>query len=189
MPTDMISSQEVFEALHRLGAGEFLHLNSSLEEHLRGTEALLQSWSASTHVCQAGLFHAAYGTAGFASAMVSTDLRNQIQDLIGRSAEALVYLYCACDRDKFYPTIGTQAQYQLPNRFNGELITIEPTTLRDLCELTAANELAIAASNTQFRERYGAALLELFVRMGKNLSEAAQLDCKHILASGQPHPK
>lgn len=36
-----------FKQLSELGAGDFAHINGNLIDHLRGTEDLLYSWSAS----------------------------------------------------------------------------------------------------------------------------------------------
>ncbi|MCV6623706.1 MAG: hypothetical protein OIF51_18365 [Cellvibrionaceae bacterium] len=44
------------QQLKALGFGEIAHLNGSLLDHLKGTQALLQSWGASQTLCQAGLF-------------------------------------------------------------------------------------------------------------------------------------
>nr|WP_017105461.1 MULTISPECIES: hypothetical protein [Vibrio] len=62
---------EKFVRLQELGAGDFQHLNGSLEAHLKGTEQVLINWGGSVLLQIAGLFHAAYGTAGFDENMVS----------------------------------------------------------------------------------------------------------------------
>ncbi|GAL33384.1 hypothetical protein JCM19240_2080 [Vibrio maritimus] len=59
----------------------------------------------------AGLFHAAYGTAGFDDNMVSLSQRHEIAGVIGEEAESLVYLYCSCDREEVF------AQFGHKNRF------------------------------------------------------------------------
>lgn len=178
----MSTSQEIFRELQRMGAGEFAHLNGSLEEHLYGTEALLRSWAASEHVCRAGLFHAAYGTAGFANSLTPIELRGEIRNLIGQQAEHLVYLYCACDRKKFYPSFGSPEQNQLPDRFAGHMVQLDPMILSCFCELTAANELEIATKSQPFRDQHGAALAELFNRMGSHLSTQAKQNAAQVLA-------
>ncbi|MFT2112603.1 DUF6817 domain-containing protein [Marinomonas sp. 2405UD68-3] len=87
-----------FQKLSDLGAGDFEHLNGSLISHLEGTYSLLSEWDASETLCDAGLFHTAYGTADFNEVMVSLDRRKDISKLFGKEVEALVYLYFACDR-------------------------------------------------------------------------------------------
>ena len=91
-----------FQTLAKLGAGDFEHLDSSLIEHLKGTKDLLQQWDATIELQDVGLYHAAYGTAGFSQNLVSTDQRSKIAAVIGEPAEEIVYQYCACDRKAFF---------------------------------------------------------------------------------------
>lgn len=178
------STTELFQALQRLGAGEFAHLNGTLAEHLHGTAALLSEWGADAILCRAGLFHAAYGTAGFAQAMAPLSLRPHIAELLGADAERLVYLYCCCDRQVFYPRIGTDKQHRLPDRFTGGELDLDARSLRALCELTAANESQIGAVSQNFRHQYGLALLELFRRMDDLLSTPARHTVEKVFGAG-----
>jgi len=175
--------QHLFQELQRMGAGDFAHLNGSLEQHLIGTASLLDAWQAPENLCVAGLFHAAYGTAEFSSSMVSSQERHKIAALIGESSERLVYLYCCCDRAMFYPLIGTDREYLLPDRFTGLANELTTAELSCLCELTAANELEIAAHSEPFRKQYGAPLAELFSRMGSRLSSYARVSAAEVLAN------
>ncbi|WP_348944501.1 DUF6817 domain-containing protein [Chitinibacter sp. FCG-7] len=168
----MTSAQDLFAELNKLGAGEFVHLNGSLENHLLGTEQLLRRWGAEDKVCRAGLFHAAYGSAGYEDKLISINLRDQITKLIGAEAESLVYLYCACDRNLFYPRIGTSTQYLFSNRFNGAEHNLSHEELCALCEITLANELELALSSDEFWTKYKAELCDLFNRMQELVSEA-----------------
>jgi hypothetical protein len=177
----MRKTEELFEALKALGAGEFAHFNGSLAEHLIGTEARLRNWNCDEFICRAGLFHAAYGTDGFGQALVPHTLRDRVADLIGADAEALVYLYCACDRKAFYPRLGAENQFMLPNRFNGTEDRISETTLRAFCELTLANETDIAAGNKQFRMQYGAQLMKLFKKMSGIVREQLLAEAYQVL--------
>jgi pimeloyl-ACP methyl ester carboxylesterase len=172
---------QLFQRLHDMGAGEFKHLNGTLEAHLLGTEALLAAWGAPDHVRTAGLFHAAYGTDGFEAALVGMSHRQSIAELIGEKAERLVYLYCCCDRNLYYPLIGTPAAMQLPNRWLGTMEALSLQDVRDLSELTAANELEIAAQNKTFRQQHGVGLGELFRRMGTDLSPTAHRVARQVL--------
>ena len=98
--------EDKFKQLALLGAADFQHLNGSLIEHLKGTRDLLASWSAAKTLQDAGLYHAAYGTAGFNQQMISVEQRTKIANIIGPSAEEIVYQYCACDRTYFWPKTG-----------------------------------------------------------------------------------
>ncbi|MDN3612427.1 hypothetical protein QWZ16_22775 [Vibrio ostreicida] len=80
-----------FKILQELGAGDFQHLNVSLESHLRGTETILKKWGSDEVLQVAGLFHAAFGTSGFDASMVSLHQRQDIANVIGQQEEALVY--------------------------------------------------------------------------------------------------
>lgn len=97
-------AENKFRALKDLGVGEFAHLNGRLEDHLLGTYKLLSDSNNPTFICLAGLYHAVYGTQpmkalGIPHNQYSPSDRPKIRRIIGTRAEALVYLYGACDRD------------------------------------------------------------------------------------------
>lgn len=158
--------------LDALGGDRFPHVNGSLAQHLRGTEALLRRWGNRDALCRAGLYHAVYGTAGIRGALVGLASRGAIEELIGAEAEALVYTYGACDRATFHPRIGTPAQLRFADRFAASQYRIDEGRLRDFCELTLANELELAASGAVFLARNRVELCELFERMRGLVSEA-----------------
>lgn len=164
---------EKFKQLAELGAADFAHINGNLIDHLKGTRDLLCSWSASQALQDAGLFHAAYGTAGFEQQMVAADQRNKIAEIIGPQAKEIVYQYCACDRDTFWPQLGLVANPQFRNRFNLQTYPLNPQLLKDFCELTVANELEIAMANADFVSKHGSGLFKLFSNMKPLLSPEA----------------
>ncbi|MBD1558796.1 hypothetical protein HC752_17835 [Vibrio sp. S9_S30] len=171
-----------FGMLQGLGAGDFQHLNGSLEAHLKGTEKVLKSWGSSESLQIAGLFHAAYGTAGFDENMVSLSQRQEIARVIGSEEEALVYLYCSCDRDYVFPQFGKAQEIQFRDRFNGSVFKLDDSLVRLFCELTVANELELVYSSEDFKLKYGAELVELFQGMDVYLSVEAQKAYKSALA-------
>lgn len=164
----------VFKELANLGAGDFEHIDGTLIEHLNGTKRILESWAASTDLQDAGLYHAAYGTAGFDERLVSTNQRDKIEAIIGIAAEEIVYQYCACDRKDFFSKIGQVSNPEFTNRFTGESYCLSHVMLRCFCELTAANEIEIAIDNPNFLVRHGEGLNNLFLQMAPYLSNAAQ---------------
>ena len=168
----MKTSDVLFARLQALGAGEFEHINGSLAAHLRGTETMLRDWGASESLCTAGLYHAVYGTDGYDPALASVAGRGVIAKLIGAEAEALAYLYGACDRTVFYPRIGTEAQLVFADRFSNGEYDIPPGQLSQLCELIVANELELASNNAGFRTKHAAAMSRLFDRMSGLVSQA-----------------
>ncbi len=166
--------EQQFAALAKLGAGDFDHIDGGLLEHLSGTRSLLQEWGASSDLQVAGLFHAAYGTAGFSAQMVGADQRQAIADIIGVNAEDIVYQYCACDREDFFKKIVGNKELLFVNRFNGNSYFLSDTMLKEFCELTAANEVEIGRDNSSFLDQYGAELNRLFKAMTPYLSEQAR---------------
>lgn len=167
----MTNRDEKFRALAALGAGDFAHINGSLEEHFTGVHDMLVDWGARPVLCDAGLFHAAYGTVHFTDVMVSLDNRALVAGIIGAEAEAIVYRYCSCNRDTVFPRIGSAVPLPFEDRFAGETIMMPLEELREFCELTAANELQIAAGDPGFREQHRAGFTSLFSRMRPYLSD------------------
>lgn len=159
------SANGPYARLLDLGANRFPHVAGSLARHLRGTEALLRRWGNRNALCLAGLYHAVYGTEGIRGSLVRLDGRPSIAHIIGSEAEHIVYLYGACARARFHPRIGTRDQLRFVDRFTMSEYAIAEATLRDICELTLANELELASSSEAFRTEYRADLLDLFDRM------------------------
>lgn len=164
----------LFRQLSALGAGDFAHLNGTLETHLIAVHDLLEAWGASRTLCRAGLYHAAYGTAGFTDALVSLDQRREISRLIGAEAERVVYIYCACDRNYVWPQIGTRAEVDFRDRFTGTSAAIVSDELRSFCELSCANELELAMKDASFANGVGNHIGRCFRCWGDYLSRSAQ---------------
>lgn len=162
-----------FEALKGLGAGDFEHLNRTLITHLKGTRAILNSWGANSILCDFGLYHAAYGTDGFNERIVSLEQRVDIAILIGKEAEALVYLYCSCDRGYIFPKLGLSENIEFKDRFSGREFLLPNKKARLFCELTVANEMELVLDSQKFKDKYGERLLKLFESMREFLSAKA----------------
>jgi len=180
LTSDRVAS--AFEQLKALGAGDFAHLNGSLAEHLRHTEALLRQWGNRDAVCLAGLYHAVYGTDAFDEKLVSLDMRQAIATIIGSEAEALTYLYGACNRKTYYPRIGTSEQFLFADRFAQSEYAIDESQVRDLCELILANEMELLIAGVEFRSKFGVQLAKLFARMQGLVSTAGFEDYRRLLA-------
>ncbi len=161
----MSKFEDKFQRLAELGAGDFAHLNGSLEEHFIGVYDLLVDWKAAPALQDAGLFHAAYGTSGFTDQMVSLDQRHLIADIIGEEAEEIVCLYCSCDRDVFWPRISVTEPLLFKDRFSDTEFELSPDQLCEFCELTAANELQLSAADPAFAEKYRAEFIDVLARM------------------------
>lgn len=143
-----------------------------LASHLIGTYGLLREWGNDAALCAAGLHHAAYGTAGFATALFDRRERALVAELLGTDVEALVYLYAACDRDYTYPRVdGRRRVVAYRDRFDGRHRELTTPEARALLELTLANELEIALRSPAFRERHRAYFADLFARAEPFLSQ------------------
>ena len=177
---DGLAMNEKFQQLAKLGAAGFQNLNGNLIDHLNGTRNLLASWSAPQNLQDAGLYHAAYGTAGFDQQMVSVEQRGKIAHIIGPSAEEIVYQYCACERNYFWPKFGSETNPAFRNRFNGEIYKLDIQLLKNFCELTVANELEIESNQRGFIT-FGGQLHKLFLTMRPMLSSAANKSVKNMI--------
>ena len=161
------------QKLKEFGAGGFEHVDGTLWDHLLGTRDILADWGASTMLQDAGLFHACYSTAGFGEQLVELEQRNRIIEVIGEQAENIVYHYCACDRELFYPRFSETTTPKFTNRFNGEDYFLDDALLKDFCELTVANEIEIAVGNDKFIGKHGASRYRIYKAMSGYLSNSA----------------
>ena len=81
----------------------------TLFDHLKGTYDLLKSWDNQGDVCMAGLCHSIYGTQIFKHISANITERPKIQEVIGKQAEELAYLFCASDRKFLYDNFDIDA--------------------------------------------------------------------------------
>lgn len=152
---------EVEEFLLAKGALDVDHPGGTLLAHLRRTHDVLYAWGARPELRLAGLAHAAYGTDGFPRGLMDIAERPTLVGLIGSAAEEIVYAYGSCDRGFTYPLL-TEPQPRLRDRFTGEVSEPSPQQVRDLVELTFANELDVLAHNGDLLTKHGDALRSLF---------------------------
>lgn len=137
-----VQYQEILAFLESRSAGQVAHVAQTLFEHLQGTYELLQEWGSAPALCHAGLCHAVYGTDGLPVALL--DVRTErpaLASVIGREAEAQVYLYASCDRAFLYPQLGTADRLSFRDRFTGARFEPDPAAFAAFMELTFANEL------------------------------------------------
>jgi catechol 2,3-dioxygenase-like lactoylglutathione lyase family enzyme len=163
------------------GAAGIEHPGGMLLTHLRRVADQLSAWGAADEVVLAGLCHAAYGTDGFATALLPVSHRGELIEVIGAAAEQLVYVYGCCDRAATYPLLGRGAPVGFRDRFTGEVRDVDLAGVRAFLEITAANELDVFAHNETLAARHGPALLELFSRTREWLSRPAWAACQLAL--------
>jgi hypothetical protein len=121
----------------------------------------------------AGLCHAAYGTDGFATFLVSLDRRWELGEVVGPEVEALVYLYGSCDRDFVYPRLRDGVSPAFRDRFNGHVFEPGEHQLRAFIDITLANEADVGMVGPGVLEPPGW-LLTLFELIGRRASHSAQ---------------
>jgi hypothetical protein len=159
--------------LKALGAADFPHVNGPLLPHLEGTYELLKKWNARQALCDAGLFHSVYGTAGYDQRLVSLGDRDRIVAIIGAEAERIVYLFSACDRDFLYDQILQHEAPQYRDRIDGTVVSLDPRSCSDLCELTMANECQIMLASRRAAGAQRERFRPLFDRMQRHVGGGA----------------
>jgi hypothetical protein len=168
------------------GAGAIEHPGGTLLAHLCRTADLLASWGASPALTVAGLCHATYGTDGFQTALLPTSRRGDLVEVIGVTAEAIVYFYASCDRGMFLPQLGHHEPPRFRDRFTRAEFHPESEMVRRFVELTFANELDIAAHSPPFAQNYGFSIVELFSRCRALASDAANAAADRVVRPQTP---
>jgi hypothetical protein len=156
------------------------HLSGCLLDHLKRTEELLIAWDASDLVSLAGLCHAAYGTDGFATALLGLDSRLEVAEHVGADVEGLVYLYASCDRKFLYPQVGCGDRVSFRDRFTGQEFPVSEESLRQFVDLTLANEYDVASVGPS-SERIPVWFSSMFEKFGCFASPAVRDGCRRAM--------
>jgi hypothetical protein len=130
----------IIDLLGSCGAATVAHPGGDLLTHLLRTEQILRSWNEPDDICLAGLAHALYGTAGFAVELLPLSSRPVARAVLGEPAEALVYLYCSCDRAATYEAL-TAPPVVFTDRFTRRSAAISADQMHAFAAITVANEL------------------------------------------------
>ena len=139
--TEGLTGEEAKLALLRkYGADALEHSGSDLLAHLQGVRDLLAAWDGSPSLCDAGLFHSAYGTEIFPHSTFPPELRPKVRALIGEEAETIAYLFCVLRRESIFDGAFDGAPFLLEAR-DGEQIAVTAAQFGDLATLTVANWL------------------------------------------------
>jgi hypothetical protein len=169
------------EFLLARGALDVDHPGGNLLTHLRRTHDTLFRWGARPALRLAGLAHAAYGTDGFPHGLIDITARPNLVLLIGSEAEEIVYTYGSCDRAFSYPTL-SNGQPRHRDRFIGAVTRPRLQLVRDLVELTIANELDVLAHNEDLRAQHGDSLHALFTAWRVHASDQATAAVERFFA-------
>ncbi len=140
--------------------------------HAIGVYSDLKSWGCDRDLCLAGLFHSVYGTQSFQKFAFPLERRSEIEDLIGRRAEQLVYWNCVMDRAAFDESIQqTSGPYVVVNRITGERIDLEDSEFDRLVTLHLCDWLEQVARSAEWDYRR-AAYRQMAERLGGVALEA-----------------
>lgn len=165
--------ESLIRALLRLGAHRLGHVHGNLLDHLTYTYRYLKDWGNREALCVAGLFHSVYSTHGYQSSICDINRRDKVIAIIGEEAETIVYYFAACDRDDFYPRIGTEYPVIFLNRFLKETQPLDHRLLCDLLELTMANQLEIARHSEKAKAQSCKLFSDFFDRSRPYVSDQA----------------
>ena len=124
--------------LEELDAHVTSHSRRTLLEHLKGTHDLLAQWGNPAWLCTAGLFHSIYGTYIFDRKSADLSMRARIREVIGARAEELVFVFCVCDRRRFYDHLG-ESRIRVRDAVHARDLELDRQSLAALIEIEVAN--------------------------------------------------
>ena len=128
------------DLLKEFNTDENPHTNRTLSNHLIGTYELLEKWDNTKEICLAGLFHSIYGTMIYKISSADLSKRKYIENIIGKRAEELAYLFCVTDRREYFNLI-EKNQIILKDIVHNKEIHISKNDLNALIEIEFANIL------------------------------------------------
>ena len=142
MSADEAHDRALLDFLADVGADTVRHnLNEDLLPHLIGTRDLLRSWGARGALCDAGLFHSVYGTEYFATETLSVGRRDDVREVIGEAAEAIVWLWCFGVRLTLRENLARSEGLRMRDRRTAEWLPISASQFEDLVNLWIADTL------------------------------------------------
>lgn len=122
--------------LRRLGFGDLEHdSHVPFLSHLLGTRRLLQTWGERPALCDAGLFHSAYGTEYFP--VDSPADPAEVRAVIGEEAEAIARAWCTIRRDTIERADDGTAT--VVDRTTDQRVVLGAAALADVATLWAAD--------------------------------------------------
>ncbi|WFE40272.1 DUF6817 domain-containing protein [Micromonospora sp. WMMD998] len=175
----MSADVDVRAWLRDRGAETIEHPGGTLYTHLCRVRDRLAELGQEPAVQTAGLAHAVYGTDGFDVALLDRTDRDRLRDLVGADAEALVYLYGACDRKRSWPRLASTGTVH--DRFTGEATTVRVDQLTPLVDLSIVNELDVVDHLPRVSDRHLAYLRGLFAAWAPAASPAVREEVARVL--------
>jgi hypothetical protein len=162
------------------GAEFIEHPGGTLYAHLCRVERRLADLGAGRDLRLAGLTHAVYGTDGFGRSLLDWSDRDSLRSVVGETAETLVYLYGACDRDRTWPSLADTATVH--NRFTGQPERMNASQLVPFVDLSIVNELDVIEQNPAMLEKHGNYFRDLFTRWAPATSPSVIAEAHRVLS-------
>ena len=155
--------------LRRLGYAELTHdSHVPFLSHLLGTRRLLVSWGERPALCDAGLFHSAYGTEYFQPDHPAS--RDEVTALIGPVAEEIAYAWCTIRRD----TLAVDEPHAVEVRDAAEPWELGARLARDVATLWAADTVEQVERMTPEERDFAHGLPSVLALASPAAREAAQ---------------
>jgi quercetin dioxygenase-like cupin family protein len=172
---------DVLALLQDRGAAEVPHPGGTLLAHLERVERRLREHGLDEVVCLAALAHAAYGTDGFDTALLTLDERPLLAEAAGDEVERLVHLYGCSDRSRTWTALPDARVVH--DRWSGAVLTPSEQDLRRFVDLSIVNELDVVEQSVEVRTRHAGSLLSLFRSWSALASPAVSADADWVLGT------
>jgi hypothetical protein len=170
---------EVEAWLRDRGAESIPHAGGSLYEHLGRVRERLAGHGLDEDEQLAGLTHAAYGTDGFPVVLLDVADRAELRALIGVRAEAMVYRYGGCDRDRTWRALPRTQTIRC--RFTGNAESPTPAEVRAFADLSIVNELDVFERSAEIAAKAGDYFRSVFATWEPLVSPSVMADCRRTL--------
>ncbi|WFE43558.1 DUF6817 domain-containing protein [Verrucosispora sp. WMMD1129] len=180
----MSVDSEVRHWLRQRGAETIPHPGGTLYAHLCRVHDRLGDLGCAVDAQLAGLAHAVYGTDGFDVTLLDWADRATLRNLIGDDAEALVYLYGACDRRRTWRQLAETGV--VVNRFTSQTWHLEPEQRQPFVDLSIVNELDVVEQDAATADRYGEYFRSLFAAWAPIASPGVSGEARRLLGVARP---
>lgn len=160
------------------------HSHGSLLDHLYGTYSLLNSWKLPKSTCIAGLFHSIYGNEYFKYGLLDINNRKILIDLIGKTAEELVYYFNTCDRTQ--TIINAKINLHCINLYSINVVkSISKKQFTNLIFIIFANELDQIKDYSSLTSKEKLDLYDLYKTSEPYLNKYAIASYKELSSSNK----